>query len=374
MIAFAMKTLVADRSKLLSGLAGVIFSVVLVNVQGGLYFGLMRKASLLVDNGRADLWVGYRMVENVDLSREIPEFWSNRLRGLPGVDCVKPLIVGKGTATLPDGHMEDVWIVGADPSSTVGSGWGFVVGSQRALRRPDSVSFDDIDSHKLGEPKVGDWLEVNGHRTQLVAQTHGVSGFMTMPIMFTTFETARRMSNIAAGACSYLLIRVQPGRDVEQVRSAVRRRLPDATVLTPHEFAKISKDYWMKRTGIGLSFGASTGLGLLVGLLIVAQTLYALALDHTEDYATLKALGAEESDICRVIVAQACLMGGTGSVLAMGLVAVIGKCWYSTLAPIEIPLKLSAASVAVVFAICLLASLLPYVRIRKIDPAMVLLG
>ena len=55
MISFAIKTLLSNRSKLFTGVAGVIFSLVLVNIQGGLYLGLMKKASLLVDHNEADL-------------------------------------------------------------------------------------------------------------------------------------------------------------------------------------------------------------------------------------------------------------------------------------------------------------------------------
>ena len=113
MLRFALKTLVSDRSKMLTGLAGVVFSLVLVNVQGGLYLGLMSKASVLVDHCDADLWVGQQMVENVDLARDIPELWMNRLRGIPGVSGVRPYIVGKGTAALDDGRMEDVWVIGS---------------------------------------------------------------------------------------------------------------------------------------------------------------------------------------------------------------------------------------------------------------------
>jgi putative ABC transport system permease protein len=97
---FALKTLLSDRGKLLTGLAGVIFSLVLMNVQGGLYLGLMQKASVLIDHCDADLWVGQRKIENVDLARDIPEAWMNRIRGIPGVASVAPYIVGKGTATL----------------------------------------------------------------------------------------------------------------------------------------------------------------------------------------------------------------------------------------------------------------------------------
>ena len=85
MWSIALKTLLADRGKLLTALAGVVFSVVLVNVQGGLFIGLIRKASLLVEHGQADIWVGHKQMHNVDFPRDIPQRWVDRIRGVPGV-------------------------------------------------------------------------------------------------------------------------------------------------------------------------------------------------------------------------------------------------------------------------------------------------
>ncbi|HVX64132.1 MAG TPA: FtsX-like permease family protein [Pirellulales bacterium] len=374
MLSFALKTLLADRGKLLTGLAGVMFSLVLVSVQGGLYLGLMRKASVLIDHCSADIWVGHARIENVDLAREIPELWLNRLRGIAGVASVRPYIVGKGTASLADGHMEDVWIIGSDPGSMLGAAWDFVEGSKDELKRPDGVSFDEVDASKLGHPHVGDWLEVNGHRARIVARTRGITGFITMPYLFTTFETARRMAHVTPGACSFFLLKLQPGEEPDRVLTAVRHRVPQAAVYTPEQFARISQDYWMKRTGIGISFGASTALGLLVGLMMVGQSLYALALDHLDEYATLKALGAEDRHVCGVIVLQALAIAIAGSLGGLAIVAAIRKFWNSPLAPVEIPATLMGLAVALVVVICLAASLLPFFRIRRIDPAAVLMG
>jgi putative ABC transport system permease protein len=373
-ISFAFKTLVGDRGKLLTGMAGVVFALVLVNVQGGLYLGLMRKASVLVDRCDADLWVCHREIENVDLARSIPEIWRNRLRGVPGVANVEPYIVGKGTATLPGGRMEDVWIIGSDPTSMLGSGWRFSAGGREDLKRPDGISFDEVDSAKLGNPNLGDWLEVNGRRAHLVARTSGITGFITMPYLFTTIDTARALSHVPAESASYLLVQIDEGGDVGRVLSAVRRRVPDAAVYLPEDLAHMSQDYWMKRTGIGISFGASTALGLLVGLVVVGQSLLALALDHRDDYATLKALGAKDRQVCGIIVIQALTIAAAGSVLGSLAVAAIGCSWNSALAPVAITPALFAASVALVFVICLAASLLPFLRIRRIDPAVVLMG
>ncbi|HUY88346.1 MAG TPA: FtsX-like permease family protein [Pirellulales bacterium] len=374
MFSFAFKTLLCDRGKLLTGLAGVVFSLVLVSVQGGLYLGLMRKASVLIDHCAADIWIGHPKVDNVDLAREIPELWLNRLRGIPGVEAVKPYLVGKGTASLAGGRMEDVWIIGSDPASMLGTAWGFVEGSSDDLKRPDGVSFDEVDADKLGNPHVGDWLEVNGRRARIVARTRGITGFITMPYLFTTFETARRMAHTTPGACSFFLLKLEPGKNRDRVLDAVRRRVPQAAVYSPEQFARISQDYWMKRTGIGISFGASTVLGLLVGLMMVGQSLYALALDHLDEYATLKALGAEDRHVCGVIFIQSLAIAAAGSVAGLAIVAAIRTFWNSPLAPVEIPLSLMGLAVAMVVAICLAASLLPFVRIRRLDPAMVLMG
>ena len=374
MFSFALKTLLSNRSKLMTGVVGVVFSLVLVNVQGGLYLGLMKKASLLIDLSDADLWITHQLVENVDLAREIPESWQQRTRSVPGVKAAVPYIVGKGTASVANGHMEDVWVIGSDPDSMLGSAWGFVEGSRADLRRPYGVSFDEVDSEKLGHPGIGDWFEVNGLRTRFVARTNGITGFITMPYLFTTYDTARNMVRMPSGLTSFILVRLRSGIDPSQVKQLIQSRIPDAGVYLPSEFATLSQNYWMKRTGIGISFGAATLLGLMVGLTVVGQSLYAMAIDHLKDYATLKAIGARDSDICRVILIQTLWIGIAGSICGMGLVYAIAKFWNSPLAPVDIRPALAAGSVVIMFVICLFAAFVPYLRIRRVDPVTILLG
>lgn len=374
MLWFALKTLVSDRGKALTALVGVVFSLVLVNIQGGLYFGLLRKASLLTDYGDADIWVGHPHVENVDFAENIPEVRINRVRGLPGVESAHPYLVTKGIATLPGGGFEDIWIIGADPQTMTGGGWSFVAGSRDELLRPDGISIDELDARKLGNPALGDVLEVNGRRAKVVARTHGIVGFVTTPYVFTTIDTARRFSETPAAYCSYFLVRAQPGVDVRALRNTIREQVPDLAVYTAGEFGRLSQDYFLHRTGIGISFGAATLLGLLVGLLIVGQSLYALALDHLKDYATLKAIGAEDRQVGAVITLQALSIASFGTAIGLALVHVIQRTLSTPMAPIEIPFELLSGGVVVVFGICLASTILPAVRIRHVDPAVVLQG
>jgi hypothetical protein len=135
----AIKAMLADSGKLLVSLLGVGFSVVLVNLQGGLLLGMLQKASLLVDYGHADIWVGHRFMNNVDIGTFIPERWVHRIRSIRGVERAEPYIVMFGQTTMPDGRFENVVVVGSDSASLLGNAWVMADGDPRAVRDPDGI-------------------------------------------------------------------------------------------------------------------------------------------------------------------------------------------------------------------------------------------
>src|SRR5260370_23713954 len=98
----AIKAMLGDRGKLLASLLGVTFSVVLVNLQGGLLLGMIQKASLLIDYGGADIWVGHRHMSNVDTGTVIPERWIHRIRGIAGVERADAYVVVFSCFEMPD--------------------------------------------------------------------------------------------------------------------------------------------------------------------------------------------------------------------------------------------------------------------------------
>ncbi len=373
MTRFALKTLFSDRGKLLAAVVGVVFSLVLVNIQGGLYFGLMDRASMLINIAGADIWVGHRLVENVDLAKEIPLTRISRIKGMPGIQDVQPYVVGKGLATLPDGGFEDVWIIGCDPKSWLGAP-NCVEGTLADLAEGDRISMDELDGPKLGYAKIGDVIEINGHRAKVAAKTRGLLGFMTTPNLFTNLPAARRYANLPDAYCHYFLVKADGNTDIPALANQIRERLPDLDVYTADQFRNISRDYWMNRTGIGISFGTSTLLGLIVGLVMVGQSLYALALDHLSDYATLSAMGAGSGAISGIVMIQALAVAAIGSVVGTALVLMIRASWSDPMAPIVIPPKLLVGGIVLVFGICCVGAMLPLLRIRKVDPMMVLQG
>ena len=372
MCRLAVKMLIADRGKLVTALAGVVFSLVLINIQGGLFLGLMKKASLLIDRGEVDIWVGQRGMRTPDLPGELPIHLLDRVRGLSGVAEAEPYIVKGAVATLPDGGFETVLVVGSDPRTLLGSAWSYAEGSGADLRRPEAIAIDVVDEDRLAFAELGDLLEINGVRARVSAKTEGTQNFITTPIVFTELDSARRYLDIGPDYCSWFRVRLADGADPAQVCEQVRERLPEQDVYTAEEFRQVAQSYWLRRTGIGLSFGAATLLGLTVGLLIVAQSLYALALDHLPEYAALKAMGAENGSLCGVVIMQAATVAAIGCAVGVALVLAARELWSSPHAPIHIPLVLLLGGAVVVSGFCLAAAVLPFRRICRVDPVAVL--
>ena len=81
--------------------------------------------------------------------------------------------------------------------------------------------------------------------------------------------------------------------------------MPAIQALTPHEFRDQSRSFWLFGTGAGAALFAGALLGVIVGTVIVAQTLYSSTKDHLNEFATLRAIGSSDSYIYKVIVCQA---------------------------------------------------------------------
>ena len=372
MFAIALKTLFADPGKLLTALVGVVFSVVLVNVQGGLFLGFILRAGLLVDHSQADVWVGHKQSHNVDFPRDIPRRWLARVRTVPGVARAEPYLIGWSDMTLPSGGFESVVVVGFERGSQLGTPWNLNDGQLDLLLLNDAVLYDECEAEKLEFPRLGDLRELGGRRARIAGTTRGIMGFLVAPYVFTSYDRAAAFLNKDPDACSYYLVRIDADVSAEEVCARIRRRVPDLDAFPAGVYSRISLDFWMTRTGLGISFGAATLLGLLVGMVMVAQTLYALVLDRLGEFGTLKAIGATERQVCSILLAQASFMALAGAAMGLGLVLALQWAFSTPRAPIVIPWWLSLGSCALVLAICLLSALGPYRRIRKVDPMMVL--
>jgi putative ABC transport system permease protein len=341
-----------------------------------LLLGMIRKASLLVDYGQADIWVGHQHMSNVDMGTFIPERWVHRIRGVEGVEKAEPYVVMFAQATMPDGRFENVVVVGSEPASLLGNAWVMDHGDPHAIRQPDGVLVDVCDLSRLGNPRVGDIREINGQRARIVGMTRGIVSFTTNPYVFTTLDRARNRYTIGVppDGCSYFLVKAKPGVDPKALSRRIQERVPDLDVYDRQTYSWMCMEFWLTRTGLGISFGLAAILGLLVGLAVVAQTMYASVNERLKEFGTLKAMGADDSCIARFLLSQAMGAAFLGALGGLSGSILIGRVMSTPRAPVELTYAVAAGSVVLIVGVCLIAAWLPYLRIRRIDPASVLRG
>ena len=110
---------------------GIVFSVVLVMVQMGLYFGFSRMVTTMIDHAHTDLWIvsnGAKYFEDLSL---LNTGMGDRLRAIDGVAEVIPVVVGFSAWSLPDGAMTSVFVIGSDFTAGGLSPWNVVEGTVR---------------------------------------------------------------------------------------------------------------------------------------------------------------------------------------------------------------------------------------------------
>jgi putative ABC transport system permease protein len=297
---------------------------------------------------------------------------------MEGVERAEPYLVMFGQVTLPDGRFENVVVVGSAPASLMGNAWIMADGDSRAIRDPDGILADIYDAARLGGCRIGDSFEINGRRAKVVGMTRGIVSFTTNPYVFTTLERARKKYGVGSGVpqdqCSYFLVKARPGVAIAELCARIRERVPELDVHDRQTYSAICMEFWLTRTGIGISFGLAAFLGLLVGLAVVAQTLYASVTERIKEFGTLKAMGANDACISRFVLVQALGNALIGSVFGLLISLLICRTMSTARAPIVLTASISASSVLFIVVVCVIAAYVPYWRIRRIDPACVLRG
>lgn len=288
---------------------------------------------------------------------------------VPGVENVETLSMGFARWRKQNGGATTVLVVGSDWNSGGLKPWNVIEGSVDALAAPKMVAVDRTYFKDLDIAGLGDPAEINGMTVKVGAITNRIRSFTTMPYIFTTLQRAQIMLGAEQEQGSYILVTVDPGADVKEVQELIQARLPDAEVLTRESFRSRSINYWLFHTAAGSGLIAGTALAIIVGIVIVAQTLYASTKDHLNEFATLRALGASAGYIIQVILLQALFSAVVGYALGMSLTLAIFKAAENTTLNVVMTPGLAALLFATTIGMCMLAAISAIFKVIRIDPA-----
>ena len=378
----ALKMLIGDRAKYIGIIIGLTFASLLITQQSAIFAGVMtRTFSFLSDVGLPDIWVVDPQVKYIDDIRPMQDTEILRVRGVEGVQWAVPLYKGSLAVRRTDGTYQSCVVIGLDDETLMGGPPTMLAGKLSDLRRWGGVIVDAAGAEgKLAHTlpngqkvplKVGDEMEINDNWSIVVGICKVTQTFQANPVIYTTYSSATSFAPSQRLLLSFVTVKAQPGQDLQTLCRRIER-VTQLRAYTRNDFKMVTFLYYLKYTGMPINFLTAVALGFLVGVAISGQTFYNFTLDNLRYFGTLKAMGAKNGMLLRMILLQALVVGGIGYGLGVGAASAWGMLVGGrTQLAFRLPWHLLVISAVAVLVICLSSAALSIRKVMKLEPAVV---
>jgi putative ABC transport system permease protein len=210
---------------------------------------------------------------------------------------------------------------------------------------------------------------VLGGEARIIGLSEGTASLVNS-VAFVSFDDFRAMRG-GAPVVSFVLVKVVGAASPEAVAAAIERGVPDVTAQTRADFSTQERRLVMDMSADIISI--MNAVGFVVGLAVVALTVYVQTLARRREYGVLKALGARNRVLYRVVLIQAVLSVSVGFLVGLAFTGLLA--FVVPRAGLDLELSIGAASLAKVglFAAVIagLAAILPIRQVSGVDPAIV---
>ncbi len=383
MYLIALKMLVGDRGKYLGIIMGLTFASLLITQQSSIFTGLMtRTYGAITDLSQPDIWVMDPKVLFIDDIKPLQDTELYRVRGVEGVEWAVPLYKGLLKARLEDGNFQICNVLGLDDATLIGGPPQMIQGSLSDLRRQDAIIVNDIGARtRLAKrPKerggkaiplqIGDTLEINDHRAVVVGICKVSRTFQSQPVVYTTYSRATVFAPRERKLLSFVLVKARAEEDLKILCERIKTTTGLAAY-TSQEFKDVTYNYYMKYTGIPINFGIAVALGFLIGTAIAGQTFYNFTLENLRYFGTLKAMGATNGILLRMILLQALMVGSLGYGLGVGGASLFGYLLGGTELSFRLTRDLLFVSAGAITLIIIFSALISIRKVMRLEPAIV---
>jgi putative ABC transport system permease protein len=369
-MSIALQTLWHERTRYASGVLAVTFSAVLIALQCGLLLGLFKITSIPIDNTSADVWVGSTKVMSVDLGRPIPESYLTRVAGREGIRSVESYVAAFASFAKPAGGTEMCFLLGSSLDSDA-AGAAKVLSREQLdmLTMPNAIIVDESDLDRLGvlhEKKA----KINGKEVLVVGTVKGLMS-LAAPWVFCSVHTARHLLGfmLPADHVTYYLAKCDSPARAGELAAELKAEYPDDMgVYTADQFSTGSRKYWLFRTKAGIAIGYAALLGLLVGAVITAQTLYSATAANAKEFAILLALGIPRWRISAMVLSQSFWVGIIGIALAYPVCLGLKYGARQVGADVDLRWEVLAGTAVITVGMALVAGFFALRSVRQIEP------
>lgn len=414
-IPLAWLQLSRERMRLFVALAGIGFADILMFMQLGFRDALFDSVVTLHKNLEGDVFLISPQSTAVIAMKSFPRRRLYQARGFEGVKSTTPVYMGfalwrnperlrtrpnyskilagrenncilPNSQTSPDSQQSptsdgcgtrSIMVLGFNPSDSILDLPG-VTSNLNQIKIPDVVLFDDASRPEFG-PIAQEFnqgkdvtTEAEGRRLKVVGLfTLGASFGADGNIVTSDLNFLRLFPRRDAGMIDIGIIKLKAGADLKVVLKNLKQGLPDdVRVLSKEEFIAFEKNYWQTSTAIGFIFALGTGMGFIVGIVIVYQILYTDVTDHLPEYATLKAMGYKNSYLLIVVFQEAIILAILGYLPGLSLaLALYNLTKGATNLPIVMSLARAVMVLILTIIMCCISGAIAVRKLQAADPA-----
>ncbi|MCC6167870.1 MAG: ABC transporter permease [Caldilineaceae bacterium] len=348
------------RTRTLISSAGIGIGVATLVMLGGLTEGMIGQLNGLAGSGgTGSITVMQRDIADMSLS-SLDERMVRMIQGMPQVKAVSPFVLG----VISSEEMPMFLIGGLDPNSPAMGHYKLVEG--RHIRRPNEIVLGKIaaETYKAG---VGDTLSLYDNRYKVVGITETGVAYEDSGGMLALQEAQRLMAR--PRTVTFIFVDVKEPAQAAAMVEVINRRFPEARASLSSEFAQNTNDI----NNMTAMTDAIRLLALMVGGIVVANTMIMSIYERTREIGTLRALGWRRRRILGQILQESlllCLLAGLlGSALGVLLltgVASIPGAGQMLQASWRVETFVSAIGVALLLG--LLGGLYPAWRASRLQP------
>src|ERR1700730_2177562 len=342
--------------------------------------------------------IGFNSVSAEEFKREPINYEDGRAiaQRCPDVQLVSPYLfpnsLGRGPNTnmarYKGNEMYQAQIGGTDPSYADGGQAEMKEGRffseiENEHHMPVVVVGEDVPRALMaGEEPVGKWIDVNGHKFEIV-------GVMLRPAasfpgqddarLLLPYFTMRKM--FPAARENMLVVIAKPGRlpaAIDEARAVMRiqRHVPPSK---PDDFFISTSEQMVEQfhnvtAMVALVMVVLSSIGLLVGGIGVMNIMLVSVTERTREIGIRKAIGARRSDIVLQFLTEAVVLTGLGGLIGMTFgwaISVAATLVFPSL-PTAVPMWALVSGVVVSVGVGLFFGIWPATRAARLDPVVAL--
>lgn len=356
----ARRNLLQDTTRLALSVTGVALAVMLILLLQGFLNGMYRQIAAYLQHTPGAVVVAQEDVSNLlGATSLLPPgtVAAARSRGATVVPILSQFVI----LDLHD-KKQPIYLVGYDPASG-GGPWQLTAG--HAPLTNYQVVFDRILANRHGIV-LGDTVEMMDRPFTVVGLSEGTTSWMTSFIFIR--KTAAEALWRTPGGSSFLLVTPPPRMTPEALRDRLTD-LPGADALLKGDM--IANDARLFARFFSAPLQLMIAIAFLVGTLIVGMVIYTATIERQREYGVLKAMGAHNSVLYRIVVMQALVVAGVGVLVGIGLAAGMAQLIMALRPQFLIVLEQSAIGWAVLsgMVMAVAAALVPIRAIAGLAPA-----